>query len=269
MNHANAWHLLASLAIIASACSSQPDPPPQPSCPPGTTTVPVTNGGVCVTQPFADFITCLKLSLESSELRSATQKTVDRVGVKVLDIQLGTTIASETAATILETSRPSPDGCRQINACLTNAHASTQPCLPDEKDAVTATLASQLQSLVSIESGQAPIPWLLRLYVKEPRDDWSQLEGDLAICKKLIGDTLASLKSRNQGAFLIHDFKNYRALVLELQRRLDIYDELNKMTTTKSARSADRIRALADEYDGLHAKLPDYEEALQRMLSAK
>ncbi len=124
-----------------------------------------------------------------------------------------------------------------------------------------------IRDLVSIEGSQAPLPRLLRSYVKE-RDpgNWSQVKDVVAMNAPLVSD-LAAVMGNFDGDLVYKDLNTYKKLNTAIKSRAGLYGDLARMNPPSSEKENAELLRIADNFDVLIREMKSVEIKLSAYLN--
>ena len=126
-------------------------------------------------------------------------------------------------------------------------------------------LKQVIEDLVSIEYMQAPLPWLLRAYVRDGNfGNWEQVKLVINSDAKPVSD-LVDLMEKFDGDLVYKDLETYRQLRTIVSSRAGLYGELASMKPPPTDQEKAQLLQIADNFDVLisqtkliEKKLSDY-----------
>lgn len=141
---------------------------------------------------------------------------------------------------------------------------------PAAKDSLEGKIEKEklkrvIRDLVRIEYSQAPLPWLLRNYVRDedPRN-WQQVTSIIAQNTPIISE-LADVLQEFDGDLIYRDIETYKQLRFMMNSRAGLYGQLSHMAPPKSQGEKNQLLKIADNFEILinqmktiQAKLSEY-----------
>jgi hypothetical protein len=141
-----------------------------------------------------------------------------------------------------------------------DANAQAQERL--EKD----QLKRVIEELVSIESSQAPLPWLLRNYVRNGDfRNWDQVKAILSMNTPLVSD-LVDIMGKFDGDLVFKDLATYKQLRMIVDSRASLYAELGSVKPPPSEQEKAQLLKIADNFDVLISQMKVVEKKLSDYL---
>lgn len=138
-----------------------------------------------------------------------------------------------------------------------------------QKDEILSQLSSELRFLISLEAGQAPLPFLLKVVSGQSSLNDGQLVSQCVYLDRSVKKLLSEFSTKEQGELLVEYYPEYRALIHDLQRRRNLYLEILAIVRADNPAGAKRLQEIAEEYEGLHGSLQKYQEILHSLISHK
>jgi hypothetical protein len=127
-------------------------------------------------------------------------------------------------------------------------------------------LRRQLQQLVDLESTQRTLASVIRESGKGPYY-WPPVQVRIKSLRDAVQELYTSLTVQDQRGFVVEQFPQYRQLVIDLGRRLEIYDELERTAAGGSHPTQARASELGKEYAELNARIFRHQAALYQVVS--
>jgi hypothetical protein len=129
-------------------------------------------------------------------------------------------------------------------------------------------LRTLLRGLMSIEYGQAPLPWLLRGYkhtIDSGFDNWGQITSSIARLTPQVAE-VTELLATIDGDFVVSARNAYKSLLFGLRARDQVYEEISSIDRPSSPEDFARLETMAAQYETMIGELKQVQEAIGRYL---